>query len=125
MSYLLLKHLHIACVVLSGVGFLLRAYWMMIASPLMQQRMTRVLPHIVDSLLLVSAVSMAWMSGQYPLVQPWLTAKLLALLAYIVFGMVALRRGKTRQVRSIFVVLSVLTYGYIVTVALHRQAWPF
>ena len=125
MSYLLLKHLHVTCVVLSGAGFALRAYWMLAASPLLQHRLTRSLPHLVDTLLLGSALLMVWMSGQYPFVQGWLTAKVLGLLAYIGFGMMALKRGRTKAVRLRFVLLAVLAYAYIVSVALSRQAWPF
>lgn len=121
MSYLLLKHLHVTCVVLSGAGFALRAYWMLAGSPLLLHRLTRSLPHLVDTLLLGSALLMAWMSGQYPFVHGWLTAKVLGLLAYIGFGMMALKRGQTRAVRLRFVVLAVLAYTYIVSVALSRN----
>lgn len=121
MSYLLLKHLHVTCVVLSGAGFALRAYWMLAGSPLLLHRLTRSLPHLVDTLLLGSALLMAWMSGQYPFVHGWLTAKVLGLLAYIGFGMMALKRGRTRAVRLRFVVLAVLAYTYIVSVALSRN----
>ncbi len=84
MSYLALKHLHITCVVLSGLGFCLRGWWMLSESAMRQHRLTRVWPHLIDTLLLGSALTMAWMSGQYPFVQGWLTAKLCGLLAYIV-----------------------------------------
>ena len=123
MSYLLLKHLHVTCVVLSGLGFLLRLSWMWRQSPWLQRRSSRVLPHVVDSLLLLSALVMAWMSGQYPLAQDWLSAKLLGLLLYIACGMMALKRGRTLSIRLYFGGLAVLAYGYIVAVALTRQ--PF
>ena len=42
-------------------------------------------------------------------------------LAYIGFGMMALKRGRTRAVRLRFVVLAVLAYTYIVSVALSRN----
>ncbi|MDP3440409.1 MAG: SirB2 family protein, partial [Azonexus sp.] len=87
MSYLLLKHLHVTCVVLSGLGFCLRGWWMLRDSPRLSQRLARVAPHVIDSLLLGSAIMMAVLSGQYPFVQGWLTAKFLALLAYILLGM--------------------------------------
>lgn len=125
MSYLILKHLHVTCVVLSGLGFCLRGWWMLRESPLRQHRLTRILPHIVDTLLLGSALTMAWMSGQYPFVQGWLTAKLCGLLAYIVLGAVALRRGRTREVRIRAFVLALLTYAYIVGVALTRNPLVF
>ncbi|MFZ2972420.1 MAG: SirB2 family protein [Ferribacterium limneticum] len=121
MSYLALKHLHVTCVVLSGLGFCLRGWWMLRESPLRQHRLTRVLPHIVDTLLLGSALTMAWMSGQYPFVHGWLTAKLFGLLAYILFGMMALKRGRTKVIRARYFGLAVLAYVFIVSVALTRN----
>lgn len=121
MSYLALKHLHVTCVVLSGLGFCLRGGWMLVGSPLSQHRLTRVLPHIVDSLLLGSALSMAWMSGQYPFVNGWLTAKFFGLLAYILLGMMALKRGRTLEIRRRYFGLALLVYAYIVGVALSRN----
>ena len=125
MSYLALKHLHVTCVVLSGLGFCLRGWWMLRESPLRQHRLTRVLPHIVDTLLLGSALTMAWLSGQYPFVNGWLTAKFVGLLAYILFGMMALKRGRTLAIRTRFLALAVLAYTYIVSVALTRNPFLF
>jgi len=64
---------------------------------------------------------MAWMSGQYPFVYGWLTAKLFGLLAYIVLGAMALRRGRTREIRIRYFILALLAYAYIVGVALTRN----
>ena len=122
MSYLLLKYLHVTCVVLSGLGFCLRGYWMLTGSPRLKQRLARVLPHIVDTLLLSSALAMAWMSSQYPFVATWLTAKLFGLLAYILLGTMALKRGRTKAIRRRYLLLALLVYGYIVSVALTRSA---
>lgn len=124
MSYVALKHLHVACVVLSGLGFCLRGWWMLRESPLRQHRLTRILPHVVDSLLLGSAVTMAWMSGQYPFANAWLTAKLFGLVAYILLGMMALKRGRTMTIRARYFGLAVLAYLYIVSVALTRSPLP-
>jgi uncharacterized membrane protein SirB2 len=120
-SYLALKHLHVTCVVLSGLGFGLRGWWMLRESPLRQHRLTRVMPHIVDTLLLGSALSMAWMSGQYPFVNSWLTAKFFGLLAYILLGTMALKRGRSKAIRARYFGLAVLAYAYIVSVALTRH----
>lgn len=124
MIYLALKHLHVSCVVLSGLGFCLRGWWMLGESPWLGHRLAKVLPHVVDTLLLGSALSMAWLSGQYPFSQGWLTAKFFGLLAYIVFGTMALKRGKTRRIRAIFLGLALLAYAYIVSVALSRNPLP-
>lgn len=121
MSYLAIKHLHVTFVVLSGLGFCLRGFWMLSGSPRLQAKLTRRLPHVVDTGLLASALVLAWMSGQYPFVQPWLTAKVIGLLAYIVFGSMALKRGRTPRIRLGFFALAILTFAYIVGVALTRN----
>jgi uncharacterized membrane protein SirB2 len=87
----------------------------------LQQRWVKVVPHVVDTLLLVCAVILVVWSGQYPFVQGWLTAKLLALIAYIVLGTIALKRGKTKSVRIGALVAAALVFAYIVKVALTRQ----
>ena len=124
MTYVALKHLHVTCVVLSGLGFCLRSWWMWRESTLRQHRLTRVLPHVVDTLLLGSALIMAWMSSQYPFVNCWLTAKFFGLLAYILLGMMALKRGRTMTIRARYFGLAVLAYLYIVSVALTRSPLP-
>lgn len=126
MSYLAIKYLHVTSVVLSGSFFLLRGLWMLRESDLLQRRWVKVLPHIIDTLLLGSALVMVFWSRQYPFVQPWLTAKLLALVVYVVLGSVALKRGKTRAVRGWAFVAALATFAYIVAVAHTRQAMiPF
>lgn len=122
MSYLILKHLHVSCVVLSGLGFFLRGGLMLAESAHLQGRLARSLPHLIDTVLLTSAITMAVISGQYPFAQGWLTAKLCGLLIYIVLGSLALKRGRTRAVRVICFVLALLAFAYIVAVALTRQA---
>ena len=125
MSYQLLKYLHVSCVVLSGLGFALRGVWMLGNSPRLQHRLTRTLPHLIDTLLLGSALSLAWLSHQYPFVQGWLTAKFCGLLVYILCGSIALKRGRSRSIRACFLVLALLAYAYIVSVALTRQPLPW
>ena len=121
MVYLLLKQVHVACAFLSIAGFGARGVLMLRESPLLQSRFVRVAPHVVDTLLLASALAMAWLSGQYPFAQSWLTAKLLALVAYIILGTVALKRGRGKAVRAIAFALALGAALYIVCVALTRN----
>ncbi|MGB7479057.1 MAG: SirB2 family protein [Burkholderiaceae bacterium] len=122
MDYLAVKHLHMSCVALSGTLFLLRGGWMLADSGMLARRWVRVLPHVVDTLLLTSAIVLAWWSGQYPLAQNWLTAKVLGLIVYIVLGTVALKRGRTKTVRTIAFAGALLCFAYIVGVAVTRSA---
>ncbi|MBP8215192.1 MAG: SirB2 family protein [Propionivibrio sp.] len=121
MDYLFLKYVHVSCVILSGCGFVLRGVWMLADSPLLRQRWVKVFPHVVDTALLASAIALAIISSQYPLAQSWLTAKVIGLIAYILCGAIALKRGKTKTVRAVFFVVALLIFAYIVLVALNRS----
>lgn len=125
MDYLTLKALHVGCVATSYALFLLRGLWMVFRPEWLQQRWVRVLPHVVDTVLLGSAVAMALMIRQYPFVAGWLTAKLLALLIYIVLGSIALKRGRTRRQRIAAWFAAQAVFFYIVAVALTRNPLPW
>ena len=119
--YYLIKNLHVTCVVLSSAGFLLRGTWMLTGNALLQHRLTRLLPHLVDSTLLLSAITLAVMIGQYPFSAGWVTAKVIGLLAYILLGTLALKRGRTRGVRLAAFAGAILVYAWIVSVALSKN----
>jgi uncharacterized membrane protein SirB2 len=124
-AYLAVRALHVACAVLSIAGFAARGALMLADSPLLQKRLVRIAPHVVDSALLASAVWLAWYLGQMPFVHAWITAKVLALLVYIVLGMFALRRGRTKAQRAAAFVAALASAAYIVAVALTRDATPW
>lgn len=124
-SYIAVKHIHVTCAALSISLFLLRGVLMLRHSAALQQRWLKITPHVVDTLLLASALTMVAWSAQYPFVQSWLTAKVLALLAYIVLGMIALKRGKTARIRLMAFIAALLVFAYIVAVAITRQALVF
>jgi uncharacterized membrane protein SirB2 len=117
----ILKAVHVSSALISITGFLLRGVWMLQDSRLLRARATRILPHIVDTVLLVSAIALTLRSAQYPLAHTWLTAKVLALLAYIALGGIALKYGKNRWVRTLSFGLALLSFLYIVLVAITRN----
>lgn len=120
-TYWALKYLHVTCVVLSGAGFFVRGLWMLRDSPVLARRWVKVAPHVIDTLLLLSAVGLALILRQYPFEAAWITAKVFGLLAYIGLGMIALRRGRTKTIRAVFWVLALGAFAYIVSVALTRD----
>lgn len=124
MSYLAVKHLHVTAVTLSFALFFLRGIWMMLGSPMLQEKWVKVLPHVIDTLLLAAGLTAAVMIRQYPFVADWVTAKVLGLIAYIILGTLALKRGKTRGRRVGFWVASIATFGYIVAVAIAKNPNP-
>lgn len=107
--YSLIKHIHLTAALLSFLGFLLRGYWMLVESHRLELKIVKILPHIIDTLLLGAAIYLVVILQVYPFVVGWVTAKLLLLIVYIVAGTIALKRGKTRRTRIVALVISVAT----------------
>lgn len=124
-DYPTLKLTHVGCVVISYTLFVLRGVWMLRRSPLLRQRWVRVVPHVVDTVLLVSAIIMAVTIRQYPLVAGWLTAKVVALLCYIGLGMMAFRFGRSSGLRLAAWLAAQAVFFYIVAVALAHDPLPW
>jgi uncharacterized membrane protein SirB2 len=118
----LLKQLHVSFVAVSLVGFSVRGVWMLMDSDLLQRTWVKIAPHFIDTLLLVTGVWLVVQTYQYPWDHPWLAAKLVALVAYIVLGSIALRRGRTRGIRATALVGALAVFGYMVAVAVTRSA---
>lgn len=121
MSYLAIKHIHMTFAALSGTLFFVRGIWMLLESPLLQKRWISRSSYVIDTVLLGSAIIMMIWSSQYPFVQTWLTVKVLAVIAYIVAGAIALTRGKTKNTRILAFVTALLLLAYVVKLALTRQ----
>lgn len=125
MSYLLLKHFHGTCAVISFTLFFLRGIWSFNGSAIMRQRWTKVIPHVVDTLLLASALTLAFTIGQYPFVDAWLTAKVIGLIMYIGLGLVALKYARSKATRITAWLAALAVFIYIVLVALTHNPVPF
>ena len=123
--FIALKTLHVTCAMLSITGYVIRGVWMMRESPWLRKKWVRIVPHVIDTLLLGAGIWLAILIRQYPFVQGWLTAKVLALIAYIVVGAIGLKYGKTRNIRIAAWLGAIAIFGYIVLVALTHQALPF
>ncbi len=124
-AYLFAKGLHVASVALSLTGFAVRGGLMLAGSPLLEARFVRIAPHVVDTVLLASALWLCWLLGQYPFVQPWLTAKVVGLLFYIGLGALALRRARSKAVRAAAFAAALVAALYIVSVAMTRDPFGF
>ena len=119
-----LKPLHITFAIVSVCGFIVRGYWMMSGSALLYRRWVRVAPHAVDTLLLLSGLTMMFAFGLYPNEHPWLATKLVAVMVYIALGSIALKHGKTRVGRTIAFVAAISVLVYIVAVAVQHSPAP-
>ncbi|GDX60057.1 MAG: hypothetical protein JW384_00370 [Nitrosomonadaceae bacterium] len=124
MSYAALQMIHVTSVALSYLLFTLRGIWMVQSSDLLQRRWVKIVPHMIDTVLLTSAIGLAVTLHQSPIKDPWLGAKVAGLLLYIWLGMIALKRGKTRKIKVTALVAAHVTFFYIVLVALTKNPLP-
>ncbi|NYT78254.1 SirB2 family protein [Alcaligenaceae bacterium] len=118
MNYLLIKHVHVTAVTLSILLFALRSYWSVIDSDKLRNKAVRILPHVIDTILLVAGVTLAAVIGPE---QPWILAKIVGLLLYIGVGTVAIKRGKTPKSRAIAAIIAIAIFAYIIGIALSHS----
>lgn len=115
--YLPTRALHITCVLLSGALFSLRGLAMLVRSPWANHRIAKRLSVTIDSVLLLAGVALMVQTQQYPGTHAWLSVKLLLLLAYIVLGIFALRRGRGYGSRAAFFFAAIAVYLFMFSVA--------
>ena len=92
---------------------------------MLRKAWVKLAPHCIDTVLLISAIVLAVRIQQFPGTHAWLSAKLIAVLAYIGLGMVALWWGPTRIVRMTAWCGALAVFLYIVAVAITRNPFPF
>jgi len=123
-SYPLLKNAHKGFAYLSITLFAIRGVIMLADKrELLARKPVKIVPMVVDTLLLVCAIGLVVMGG-WPLSSPWLQAKFVALIAYILLGVIALRAGKTKAIRTAAFFAGLLVVAYIVAVARTKLVIP-
>ncbi|MDO6708868.1 MULTISPECIES: SirB2 family protein [unclassified Photobacterium] len=100
--YIALKHFHLTIIAMSVLLFVVRFGLMMADSPLMQKKVLKVTPHVVDTFLLLSGVGLIVYTGFMPFSPgaDWLNEKLTCVLAYIALGFFALKFGKNKVFKT-------------------------
>jgi uncharacterized membrane protein SirB2 len=124
MNLVHLKQLHVICVILTFISFSIRGYWMIIESSLLQHRLTRILPHIIDTVLLLSGVSLAVLIYGEFYKYTWIMIKLGAVVVYIILGGIAIRYGKTKPARLSALVLAWCLFFYVIALAGYNSVIP-
>lgn len=120
MDYLAVKLVHQCAVAISLTGFFARGLGALTGATWVNSRPAKTLPHIIDTVLLVSAVTLVWNLRISAGTAPWLLAKVLGLVVYVVLGVVALRPGRP-AVRGAAWVGAVGTAAWIVSVAVTKN----
>jgi len=120
----MIKSLHVALAYLTVAGFFARGILSLVESPIRQQKWLRIAPHVIDTLLLLFGIVLAVQLSISPLVHGWLAAKIIGLIVYIGFGVMAMRAPR-RPLKVVGFVLAPLAAFYIFAVAYTRDPMPW
>ncbi|MGH1390574.1 MAG: SirB2 family protein [Aeromonas jandaei] len=120
--YPMLKHLHMTLALVSLLLFAYRWSLALSGSARLQQKWLKILPHINDTFLLLLGVLLAVALQLSPGQQPWLLAKLIALVLYIGLGVMALKRSARGQ-KLVAGLAALAVFGYMVGAAVTKSPW--
>ncbi|GFD71211.1 SirB2 family protein [Alteromonas marina] len=119
--YMMAKHLHLTAVGLSILFFIFRFVWSQLDANALSKKWMKILPHIIDTVLLGSAVWLCIILSQYPFVNAWLTFKVIGVILYIVFGLFALKKAKTTLSKWAFFIAAIGVLMATAMVAVTKQ----
>ena len=120
----MIRNFHVALAYITVVGFVARVAMTLMKSPLRDARWLRIAPHVIDTLLLVFGIWLAVALTISPLEHAWLMAKIVGLIVYIAFGVMAMRAG-SRRMKLFGFVGALVSVGYIFAVAYSKRVVPF
>jgi len=109
-------------VALSGLLFMIRGLWLLQGSTQLQAKWVKITPHVIDTLLLVSAIAMLLVSHQFPV---WVHVKITLLVVYIGLGLMAFKKAKTQGQKLTFLLAAVAVYVFLISVALTKSPAGF
>ena len=124
-TYSSIKLFHVVFAVASILLFLIRGVFTIIASKPLAARIWRILPHVVDTLLLAFGIWLVVLLQLDPIRISWLRVKLLCIVAYVGLGVLAFRLHNPRWLRLLIFTLAILLFGFIVSIAILKTPWGF
>ena len=108
------KHLHLTLLAVSALFLTVRFVLHLRQSELMNKKVIKIAPHVIDTFLLLSGLTLCFMIQQFPFVDPWLTEKIGAVVAYIALGVIAIKSNRN-TVFKVFAFLGAI--GWLVYAA--------
>lgn len=121
--YFAIKHIHLTAIALSVILLLIRFYWSVTHSQMLNKKWVRIVPHVIDTVLLASALTLCVIIAQYPFVHGWVTEKVIGVVLYIFLGLVALKKAKTIPIKSLAMVGAIAVLAVIGKLAITKQAF--
>ena len=123
--YMFVKHLHLTAVVLSLSLFTLRFVWALKGSQMLQKKWVKIVPHVIDTLLLASALTLCVIIVQYPFVDSWLTEKVIGVIGYIFMGFWTLKWAKNTVTRCAGFIGAIVFVVFTAKIAVFKQGLLF
>ncbi|WP_223669809.1 SirB2 family protein [Kangiella shandongensis] len=114
------KHIHMTLAFITIIGFLVRSVWLFKQSPMLNKKWVKITPHVIDTLLLTSGIVLlaTWYGG---VVTSWLAIKLVMIVLYIVFGIVAFKT-QSAAIRGTSFTLAIISFATILYLARIKPA---
>ncbi|OON41298.1 siroheme synthase [Izhakiella australiensis] len=122
--YPLIKNLHILTVIISLSLFVLRFFWLLRSPARLQQRWVKIAPHLNDTLLLLSGITLATLMqlGVLLTQDSWLTEKLIGVIIYIALGSIALgRRPRSQKIRLTAFIIALAVVALVIRLAITKS----
>ncbi len=113
--------IHIILVFTSIISFIGRVILREIKPELLQLKLLKIAPHVIDTLLLLSGITLVILGGWFDREYGWILTKLLILLAYIGLGVVTMRSSGNK--RWLAFAAAIACYGYVFVVAGTKQSF--
>ena len=117
MSFLLIKYVHITSVAASFALFFVRGFWVMRSYPQPQEPWVRILPHLVDGLLVASAIGVFILSPQKGWPGDWLTVKLALIVLYVGMAQYLFHVARAIVIKALVWLLALLVFLFVTTIA--------
>ncbi|MBL4661232.1 MAG: SirB2 family protein [Alcanivoracaceae bacterium] len=117
--YAAIKYSHMLFITISILLFQYRFFLKIFNKPI--SRFLKIIPHVNDTLLLVSAISLAYIANFNPFYHTWLAAKIIALVIYIGFGFMALKSSGLKSILGY--IFATATFVFMLLTAISKT--PF
>lgn len=117
----MLKSIHMLFILLSVSSFIARIMFAQFKPDILRFKVLKIAPHVIDTILLLSGIALVfqgnWMAGEFG----WILTKLVMLIAYIGFGVMAMRSTGAKRWGAF--VLALVCFGYIISVAVTKHGF--
>ena len=110
----MIKSLHLFIIITSLVSFSGRFALSFLKPELLQHKFLKIAPHIIDSILLITGITLVFQGGWLEGAFGWIGSKLVLLVGYIIFGAIAMRSTDTTKRWGAFIAALLCFVGIFV-----------